>query len=44
MIGQMNYLAGTTRPDIIFDMHQCEKYIIYPKQPHEEALKGLDVI
>ena len=22
-------------------MHQCEKYSIYPKQPHEEAVKRI---
>ena len=36
VIGQMNYLAGTTRPDIIFSVHKCAKYRIYPKQSHEE--------
>ena len=25
VIGQMNYLYGTTRPDIIFSVHQCAK-------------------
>ena len=35
----MNYIAGTTRPDILFAVHQCEKYTIYPKQSHEEAVK-----
>ena len=28
VIGQINYLAGTTRPDIIVSVHQCEKYSI----------------
>ena len=31
VIGQMNYNPGTTIPDILFTMHQCEKYIINPK-------------
>ena len=39
MIGQINYLTGTTRPDIIFSMHQCAKYSIDPKQSHEESVK-----
>ena len=41
VIGQMNYLALTTRPDIIFDVHQCAKYIIDTKQPYEEADKRI---
>ena len=35
VIGQMNDLDGTTRPDIIFAVNQCSKYIIDPKQSHE---------
>ena len=35
VIGQINYLSGTTIPDIIFAVHQCAKYIIYPKQFHK---------
>ena len=41
VVGQMNYLAGTTRPDIIFDVYQCVKYSIYPKQYHKEAVKSI---
>ena len=41
VIGQMNYLAGTTRPDILFAVHQCAKYSIDPKQSHEEAVKRI---
>ena len=41
VIGKMNYLAGTTRPGILFAMHQCEKYIIDPKKSHEEAVKRI---
>ena len=37
----MNYLAVTTRPDILFAVHQCAKYIIYPKQSHEESVKRI---
>ena len=39
MIDQMNYLAGTTRPNILFAVHKCTKYSIYPKQSHKEAVK-----
>ena len=31
VIGKMNYLAWTTRPDIIFAVHQCPKYSLDPK-------------
>ena len=41
VIGQMNYLSGTTRPDIFFAVHQCAKYSIYPKQSHKEAVKSI---
>ena len=39
VIGQMNYLFGTTRPDIICAVYQCAKYSIDPKQSHEKAVK-----
>ena len=37
----MNYLAGPTRPDILFAVSQCEKYSIDPKQSHAEAVKSI---
>ena len=37
----MYYLAGTTRPDIIFAAHQCANYSIYPKQSHEKSVKRI---
>ena len=41
MIGKINFLAGKTRPFIIFVVHQCAKYSIYPKQSHEESVKRI---
>ena len=41
VIVQMNYLSGTTRPDILFSMHQCAKYSIDPKKSHEESVKKI---
>ena len=41
MIGKINYLAVTTRPDIVFAVHQCAKYSVDPKQSHEEAVKRI---
>ena len=37
----MNYLDRKNRPYILFDMHQCAKYSIYPKQSHEESVKRI---
>ena len=36
-----NYLSGTTKPDIIFAVHQCAKYSIDSKKFHEEAVKRI---
>jgi hypothetical protein len=37
MIGKLNYLAQTTRPDIMYAMHQLTKYSSNPREPHEDA-------
>ena len=37
----MNYIDGTTRPDIIFAVHQCAKYNIDPKKSHGEDVKSI---
>lgn len=39
VIGQMNYLAATTRPDIQFAVHQCARFCEDPKMSHEKAVK-----
>ena len=39
MIGKINYLDVTTRPDILFAVHKCANYSIDTKQSHEEAVK-----
>ena len=44
VIGQMNYLDGATRPDIIFDVHQCANCSIYPQKPMNKLSEGLDAI
>ena len=41
MIGETNYLAVTTRPDLIFAVYQCAKYIIDPTKPHENYVKSI---
>ena len=37
MIGKLNYLAQTTRPDIMYATHQLTKYSLNPCKPHVEA-------
>ena len=37
MISKLNYLAQTTRPDIIYAMHQLAKYSSNPREPHGDA-------
>ena len=38
MVGKLNYLAQTTRPDILYAVHQVAKYSSYPKHEHGEAI------
>ena len=41
IIGQLNYLAATTRPDIQFAVHQCARFCESPKMSHEKAVKRI---
>ena len=41
IIGQLNYLASTTRPDIQFAVHQCARFVADPKMSHEKAVKRI---
>ncbi len=36
--GKLNYLAQTTRPDIMYATHQIAKYSSDPRQSHGEAI------
>jgi hypothetical protein len=38
VIGKLNYLAQTTRPDIVYTTHQLAKYSSDPRVPHGEAV------
>ncbi len=38
VIGKLNYLAQTTRPDIVYATHQIAKYSSNPREPHGEAI------
>ena len=37
----MSYLASTSRPDILFAVHQCTRFCLCPKQSHKEAVKRI---
>ena len=41
MIGMMNYLSSTSRPDILFSVHQAARFCSNPKRSHEEAVKRI---
>ncbi len=38
VIGKLNYLAQTTRPDIVYTTHQLAKYSSDPRELHGEAV------
>jgi hypothetical protein len=38
IIDKLNYLAQTTRPDIVYAAHQLAKYSSDPRKPHGEAV------
>ena len=40
-IGQLNYLAATTRPEIAFAVHQCARFCSDPKEVHYKAIKRI---
>ncbi len=40
-VGKLNYLAQTTRPDIVYPTHQIAKYSSDPRQSHGEAILNL---
>eukprot|EP00804_Cyclotella_cryptica_P009014 CCRYP_003117-RA/>CCRYP_003117-RA protein AED:0.26 eAED:0.33 QI:0/0/0/1/0/0/3/0/307 len=37
-VGKLNYLGQTTRPDIMYAVHQVAKYSADPRQEHGEAI------
>ena len=38
LIGMLNYLASSTRPDIAFAIHQCARFTTTPRRIHELAI------
>jgi hypothetical protein len=41
IIGQLNYLAQNSRPEISFTVHQCARFSKEPKALHEKAVKRI---
>ena len=41
LVGQLNYLTSSTRPDTQVATHQCARYCNNPKLSHEQALKRI---
>jgi hypothetical protein len=41
LIGVLNYIASTTRPDISFAVHQCARFSNKPTRTHELAVKRI---
>jgi hypothetical protein len=41
LIGKLNYIANSTRPDISMAVHQCARYSSNPKALHELAVKRI---
>jgi hypothetical protein len=40
VIGKWNFLEESTRPDISYVVHLCERFSPVPKKEHAEALNG----
>ena len=41
VVGKLNYLERSTRPDLAFAVHQCARFCANPKQSHAKALKRI---
>lgn len=41
LIGMLNYLASSSRPDIAFAVHQAARFCSDPKLSHEQAVKRI---
>ena len=41
IVDTMLYLAGSTRPDIAYAIHQCARFSHNPKRSHEIGLKHI---
>jgi hypothetical protein len=41
VIGKLNYLEKSTRPDIAYQVHQCARFCVDPKIEHGQAVKRI---
>jgi hypothetical protein len=41
IIGKLNYLEKSTRPDISYAVHQCARFMENPKEEHSKAVKAI---
>ena len=41
VIGKLNHLAKSTRPDIAFAVHQCARFSASPRESHGKAVKRI---
>ena len=41
VIGKLNFLEKSTRPDISISVHQCARFSEHPKKSHAEAVKRI---
>ena len=41
MIGKLNFLEKSTRPDIAYAVHQCARFSVVPKKSHAKAVKRI---
>ena len=39
VIGKLNFLEKSTRPDISYTVHQCARFTERPKREHEKAIR-----
>ena len=39
VVGKLNYLEKSTRPDLAYAAHQCARFSTQPKKEHGEALR-----
>lgn len=41
VVGKMGYLEQSTRPDLAYSLHQCQRFAANPKKQHAEAVKWI---
>jgi hypothetical protein len=41
IIGKLNFLAQSTRPDISYTVHQCARFSEHPMKEHSKAIKAI---